>query len=100
MMSRRPPEPPPPDPGRQRQEAQLAQEAAEVAARLRDFVDHAAALNWQPDGYDHHKLRHVADSIHGMALRAAMSSDDLQVLNAISGRTWTRLHPFPEGEDQ
>jgi hypothetical protein len=82
----RPPETPPPDPEVQKQEAQLARQAWQVSGQLRLLVERMADLHWQPDGYDHTKLRHVADSIYGMALRCAMSSGDMGVLNEVSGR--------------
>lgn len=96
----RPPEPPPPDPAIQAQEAQLARQAWQVAGQFRLLIERMAALGWQPDNYEHAKLRHVADSINGMALRAAMSSGDLKVLNEISGRTWKQLPDDLEGDQR
>lgn len=94
----RPPETPPPDRAEQLREARLARQSAQTAGQLRQLVDRMEALGWQPDGYDHAQLRHVADSIHGMGLRAAMSSGDTSLLNELTDRTWTQLPPLPEDQ--
>jgi hypothetical protein len=97
----RPPETPPPTPAELYETGQLARLAYETGNQLHLLIVRMDALNWQPDGYDRAKLRHVADSIKGMALRCAMSANDIPLLNELTGRTWTPLHGDPtEGDPQ
>jgi hypothetical protein len=72
--------------------AALARQANDTAGRLYALAEAMRAARFQPDGWPPDRLRELAVTLHGTALRAAMCADDVDLLNELTGRTWTRLH--------
>jgi hypothetical protein len=88
------PEPSPGDsPDQQRAAGELAQHAFEVAGKLRLLVEHMRSLGWRTDEYSVEDLERVADSLGGMSIRAAMSSDDANIVSMVMGKPMKRIAP-------
>ena len=71
---------------------EFARQAFRTAGQVRMLVERMAALEFDVDGYTHADDGRLADSLHGMAIRAAMSTDDPDpLLQEITGREGRRL---------
>lgn len=73
--------------------AALARQTHDVADHLAALADAMETASFHADGLPPAKLREVANTLKGTAMRAAMAADDLPLLNELTGRTWTRLDP-------
>lgn len=74
------------------QVGELARQAFRTAGQVRMLVERMGDLEFNVDGYTHADLTWLADSLHGMAIRAAMSTDDPDpLLQEITGRSARRL---------
>ncbi|MGN9788626.1 hypothetical protein ACTMTF_45005 [Nonomuraea sp. ZG12] len=88
------PEPAPgPSPDQQRAAGELAQHAFETAGKLRLLAGHMHSLGWRTDEYSVEDLERVADSLGGMSIRAAMSSDDAGIVSMVMGKPMKRIAP-------
>jgi hypothetical protein len=67
-----------------------------TAGGLRLLAERMTALGWQPDGYSPADLTGLADALHGMSLRCAMSTGNTALLGELSGRDVRRLDGDPE----
>lgn len=86
------PEPAPgPTPDRQRAAGELARHAFETAGKLRLLPEHMRSLGWRTDDYSVEDLERVADSLGGMSIRAAMSSDDADIVSTVMGKPMKRI---------
>jgi hypothetical protein len=74
----------------------LARLAFRTAGHLRLLTERMSALGWKPDGHEPADLAALADVLHGMSLRCAMSTGNTALLGELSGRDWRRLDG-PEG---
>ncbi|MFE3280357.1 hypothetical protein [Nocardia sp. NPDC059239] len=71
---------------------ELARLAFRTAGQVRMLAERMAALDFKADGYEQADLAPFADTIQGMALRAAMSMDDGDaLLLELTGRRVRRL---------
>lgn len=70
----------------------LARQTAETAGRLRLLAEVMETASFHADGWPPAKLRELANTLHGTALRAAMAADNTALLNELTGRGWTPLH--------
>ncbi|MFG2076369.1 hypothetical protein [Nonomuraea maritima] len=88
------PEPAPgPTPDQQRDAGELAQHAFETAGKLRLLAEHMRSLGWRTDEYSVEDLERVAGSLGGMSIRAAMSSDDADIVSMVTGKPMKRIAP-------
>lgn len=62
-----------------------------TAGQLRLLGERMTALSMQPDGYAPADLAKLADALHGMAMRCAMSTGNTALLNELSGRNFREL---------
>ncbi|MGW4241237.1 hypothetical protein [Nocardia sp. NPDC004722] len=70
----------------------FARQAFRTAGQVRMLVERMAALGFNVDGYTHADIGLLADSLHGMAMRAAMSTDNPDaLLFELTGRQGRRL---------
>lgn len=86
------PEPAPGDPAKKKTaHGELAQHAFETAGKLRLLAEHMRGLGWRTDEYTVQDLERVADSLGGMSIRAAMSSDNAAIVSMVMGKPMKRL---------
>ncbi|UJW28676.1 hypothetical protein L3Q67_25765 [Saccharothrix sp. AJ9571] len=71
----------------------FARQAFTTGGNLHLLAERMTALNRRVEGYSPDDLTHLASSLRGMALRTAMSIDDPDLLNDLSGRSWHELGP-------
>jgi hypothetical protein len=64
--------------------------AQRIADDLMALAALPAAASMQPDAYSWEEIRHVADTLRGMAVRCALEVDDRELLTEVTGRTWFR----------
>ncbi|GAB2451817.1 hypothetical protein GCM10027262_76270 [Nocardia tengchongensis] len=73
---------------------ELARLAFRTAGQVRMLAERMAALGFKADGYEQADIARFADTMQGMALRAAMSMDDGDAqLSELTGRQVNRLDP-------
>ncbi|MFI7598285.1 hypothetical protein [Actinoplanes sp. NPDC049681] len=65
--------------------------AFRTAGQVRLPSERMATLGWQPDGYTPADLTRTADALHGMAIRCAMSTGNVRLLNELSGRHFREI---------
>ncbi|GII05509.1 hypothetical protein [Planobispora takensis] len=63
------------------------------AGELRLLNEHTRSLGWRADEYSVEDLQRVADSLCGMSIRAAMSSDDADIVSMVMGKPMKRIAP-------
>lgn len=76
--------------------AALARQTAETAGRLWLLAEVMDTASFHVGGWPPARLKELATTLRGTALRAAMAADDVNLLNELSGREWTALHNRPE----
>jgi hypothetical protein len=64
--------------------------AQRIADELMALAALPASASIQPDAYSWEEIRHVADTLRGMAVRCALEVDDRELLTEVTGRTWFR----------
>jgi hypothetical protein len=74
----------------------LAQHAHATAGKLQLLIEHMEIVDWRTDEFSRQELALVADSLRGMAMRAAMHAGDTDTLNAITGRAVGEIKPFED----
>lgn len=62
-----------------------------TAGQLRLLRERMADLSFKPDEYELDDIGHLADALHGMALRCAMSTGNTGLLKEVSGREFRDL---------
>jgi hypothetical protein len=78
----------------------LAKHAHATVGGLQLLIEHMEIAGWRTDEFSREDLALVADSLRGMALRAAMHAGDAETLSAISGRQVREIKPFEDfGEE-
>lgn len=77
--------------------AALARQADSTAAEIGALAAAMETVSFYADGLSPGKLREVANTLRGTAMRAAMAADDTTLLNELTGRTWKALHDREEG---
>jgi hypothetical protein len=88
------PEPAPgPTPDQQRAAGELARHAFETLGKLRLLAEHMRSLGWRTDEYSVEDLERIADSLGGMSIRAAMSSDNADIVSMVMGKPMKRIAP-------
>lgn len=74
--------------------AALASGTHATAGALSALADRMETAGWRTDEYSVPDLRAVANSLHGMSIRVALTSGDAEVLQAVTGRPWKEI-TFP-----
>ncbi|MEV4116831.1 hypothetical protein [Nonomuraea sp. NPDC049695] len=87
------PEPGPGEAAEKKAHGELAQHAFETAGKLRLLAEHMRAMGWRTDEYAAEDLERVADSLGGMSIRAAMSSDNADIVSMVMGKPMKRIAP-------
>ena len=62
-----------------------------TAGQLRLLRERMEALSFKPDEYELADVGHLADALHGMAMRCAMSTGNTALLDELTGREWRAL---------
>jgi hypothetical protein len=73
--------------------ATFGRRAQRLADELMTLAALPEAVRMQPDAYSWEEIRHVADTLRGMALRCALEVGDQELLTEVTGRTWRKAHP-------
>lgn len=75
----------------------LARRIAATARHIAECADAMETATFHADGLPPDKMREVANTLRGAAMRAAMAANDTGLLGELTGRTWTALHRQEEG---
>jgi hypothetical protein len=67
--------------------ATFGRRAQRIADELMALAALPEAAQIQPDAYSWEEIRHVADTLRGMALRCALEVGDEDLLTEVTGRT-------------
>jgi hypothetical protein len=70
--------------------ATFGRRAEWLADELMGLAALPEAARMRPDAYSWEEMRHIADTLRGMALRCALEADDRELLTEVSGRAWPR----------
>jgi hypothetical protein len=73
--------------------ATFGRQAQRIADDLMVLAALPPASRMRPDAYSWEEIRHVADTLRGMALRCALEVDDRELLTEVTGRPWGRPGP-------
>ncbi|MET8006247.1 hypothetical protein [Nonomuraea glycinis] len=76
---------------------ELAQHAFETAGRVQLLAEHMEIVGWHIDGYSTNQLKELANLLRGTAIRAALSSDNAQIVSMVMGKPMKKLDPDENG---
>jgi hypothetical protein len=81
------------EPAEQLALATFGRRAEQIAEDLMALAALPEAARMRPDAYSWEEIRHVADTLRGMALRCALESGNHDLLSEVTGRDWRRPGP-------